>query len=42
MQILNGYLVWIVMTLLALGFTVAGRYLPAKAEGKFKLNEDSA
>jgi len=38
-QILNGYLVWVIMVLLALGYTVAVRWLPEKAEGKLKLEE---
>ena len=33
-QILNGYLVWYIMTILAAGFTLAARWFPKKAEGK--------
>jgi len=31
-QILNGYLVWAILVVLAIGFNVALRWLPAKAE----------
>ncbi|TGJ80084.1 hypothetical protein E0Z10_g8678 [Xylaria hypoxylon] len=31
-QFLNGYLIWIIMTLLALGFTVSTRFLPETSE----------
>ncbi|KAK5077067.1 hypothetical protein LTR64_005453 [Lithohypha guttulata] len=33
-QILKGYLAWVVMVVLAAGFSVAVRWLPEKAEGK--------
>ena len=33
-QILDGYLVWLIMTILAAGFTIATRWLPKNAEGK--------
>jgi len=35
-QILDGYLVWYVLVLLALALTVTVRWLPEKAEGKLK------
>ena len=35
-QIFDGYLVWVVLVLLALGYTTAVRWLPEKAEGKLK------
>jgi hypothetical protein len=41
MQFLNGYLVWLVLVILALGFTVAIRWLPEKAEGKLKQEEEN-
>jgi hypothetical protein len=40
MQLLNGYLVWLVLIILALAFTVAIRWLPEKAEGKLKQEEE--
>jgi hypothetical protein len=35
-HILDGHLVWIILVLLALGYTVGVRWLPEKAEGKVK------
>lgn len=40
-QIVGGYLVWLIMTILALGFIVLTRFLPANAEGK-PVKEDAA
>ena len=39
-QILGGYLVWLIMTIIAIGFTVAIRWLPANAEGKTKKDNE--
>ena len=36
-QILGGYLVWVIMTVLAAGITLSVRFLPANAEGKVKV-----
>ena len=41
-QILNGYLVWLVMSIFAIGFTVAVRWLPSNAEGKTKEENEQA
>lgn len=38
-QILDGYLAWLVLILLALAFAVAVSWLPTKAEGKLKKQE---
>lgn len=38
-QILGGYLVWVVLTALAVGFTIATRYLPPQSERKAELGE---
>ncbi len=37
---MNGYLVWVVLTLLALAGLVLVRWLPEKAEGKLKDNDE--
>ena len=37
---MNGYLVWVVMTSVAVLGSVAVRYLPEKAEGKLKDNDE--
>ncbi len=39
-QFLNGYLVWVVLTLLAAAGSVLVRWLPEKAEGKLKDDRD--
>lgn len=36
LDFLDGYLVWLILVTLALGYTVAIRWLPEKAEGKLK------
>ena len=36
LRFLGGHLIWVVMVSLALGSTVAMRWLPARAEGKIK------
>lgn len=38
-QVLDGYVVWVVMVMLAIGYPFALRWLPKKAEGKAKLEE---
>jgi hypothetical protein len=40
-QIFAGYLAWVILFVLAAGLRIGMRWLPAKAEGKLKLeNED--
>ena len=36
-QILGGYLVWVIMTVLAAGFTLSVRFLPANAKSKVEV-----
>jgi hypothetical protein len=38
-QVLDGYLIWLILVLMALAYTVAIRWLPAKAEGKIKTKQ---
>lgn len=40
-QILNGYLIWLVLIVLALALNVSIRWLPEKAEGKLKPDSES-
>jgi hypothetical protein len=40
-QFLNGYLVWVVLMGIAIAGSAAVRYLPEKAEGKLKDNDES-
>lgn len=40
-QIFYGYLAWVVLVVIGLGYTVAVRWLPKKAEGKLKVDGDS-
>jgi hypothetical protein len=40
-QIFYGYLAWVVLVVIGLGYTVAVRWLPKKAEGKLKGDGDS-
>jgi hypothetical protein len=40
-QFLDGYLVWIVLVIMAMAFTVAIRWLPEKAEGRLKPETDA-
>ena len=40
-QILDGYLVWLVLLILALALVPPLRWLPAKAEGRLKHDERS-
>ena len=39
-QILDGYLVWVVLVTIAVLGSVAVRYLPEKAEGKLKDDDE--
>jgi MFS family permease len=41
-NILGGYLVWLVLAIIALGFTVVIRWLPPNAEGKTKNDNEPA
>ncbi|KAI1420048.1 major facilitator superfamily transporter [Xylaria sp. FL1777] len=40
-QFLNGYLIWVILAILALGFTVSTRYLPETSEKQSQNREDS-
>lgn len=39
-QIFGGYLIWVVLVALTIGYNVAMRWLPAKAEGRLKKPAD--